>query len=218
MPSSTSPNLRQRLAPVLFLALLTAAFLSLVTAAHLASRPIVEQSRLRYLQRAVLEAAGWSVPPRADELADLFASRARLLPEEPDGPFAVVQDPQGRDDRVVFLEEGRGLWGPIRAAVAFSSLEGSLAGIAWIAHNETPGLGARIEEPEFRRQFRGKRPPLKLAPLGRPDAGDRSTMQAITGATISSQAVLELINRAASRFKPSLEHVAPTEPDMILSL
>lgn len=209
-------SFRNRLAPVLFVTLLSALLIAVVSAAHLITRPVVERNRTRYLQRAVLEAAGWTVPASSSQMEALFESRARLVPEAPDAPFAVVQDPGGRDDRLVFLETGRGLWGPIQAAVAFSSLDGAMAGLAFVAHNETPGLGARIEEPAFRRQFIGKRPPLALSSSASTGSPNPSEMDGLTGATITSQGVRDLINRAAQRVRPDIKSATPTAPEMLL--
>jgi Na+-translocating ferredoxin:NAD+ oxidoreductase RnfG subunit len=66
-----------------------------------------------------------------------------------------------------------------------------------VRHNETPGLGARIDEAWFLRQLAGRRPPLSLAPEGTrsPEPG---RIDAITGATITSAAVRDILNRTAA--------------------
>lgn len=70
---------------------------------------------------------------------------------------------------------------------------GSVTGYKVLSHAETPGLGERMctwfSEAGTTHDIRGKNAPLVL----RPDGGD---IDAITGATISSRAFVEAVNRA----------------------
>jgi Na+-transporting NADH:ubiquinone oxidoreductase subunit C len=84
--------------------------------------------------------------------------------------------------------EGSGLWGTIRGYVSVDSSLSSIAGIAFTEQNETPGLGGRIEEEWYKEQFRG----ISIdAPLV---YGGDSGIDAITGATSTSNAVLKIMN------------------------
>ncbi len=71
--------------------------------------------------------------------------------------------------------------------------DGSLAGIGIMRHSETPGLGARVAEPSFTEQFRNAKPPIKLSAEG-------GTINGISGATISSKAVITAVNKALKLF------------------
>ena len=64
---------------------------------------------------------------------------------------------------------------------------------------ETPGLGARAMEPDFADQFIGKIAPLSIRKAD--DAAGPSTIDALTGATVTSQAVVDAINDAFEQFK-----------------
>ncbi len=89
----------------------------------------------------------------------------------------------------VLLTEGRGYGGAIKLMVGIEP-DGKITGVRVLKQKETPGLGARIveigsdeKEPWFTRQFRGKRPAeLNLR-----------NIQAITGATISSKALIDAV-------------------------
>ncbi|MBP7215796.1 MAG: RnfABCDGE type electron transport complex subunit G [Candidatus Omnitrophica bacterium] len=61
-----------------------------------------------------------------------------------------------------------------------------------LSANETPGLGSKITEPSFRNQFKGKN--LKTF----------DEIQAITGATISSRAVMQAIKNKMSSLQDTL--------------
>lgn len=53
-------------------------------------------------------------------------------------------------------QSGPGLWGTITVILA-ASADGVIRGIEIVTHNETPGLGGRIDEPNFKQQFVGKK-------------------------------------------------------------
>lgn len=66
---------------------------------------------------------------------------------------------------------------------------------------ETPGLGAKAQEPEFYEQFIGKTGPFTLG----------ENIDALTGATITSQAVVDAVNEAlAGTAEPAEEPAAET--------
>ena len=102
---------------------------------------------------------------------------------------------------------GKGLWGSIEGFGVISSDLKKMVGIDFLKQSETPGLGARITEKEYKYFYRN----LDLGGFYEPNAGmtpvimlktkpqtniDNSTnsVQAITGATQTSQGVLDMIN------------------------
>lgn len=181
---------------VLFTVGVTVVFVTPISVVHLLTRPLVERNREVFLQRAVLAAAGIPAPAGTAAAAEAFAARARPLPGAPGRSFQVSGAAEGTAGSLVVVETGPGLWGHITAAVGLDSGRGTLTGIAIIEHTETPGLGARIEEPAFTSQFRGKRGPLGLAADGAPEEG---RIDAITGATSSTRALVKIVNDAAAR-------------------
>jgi Na+-transporting NADH:ubiquinone oxidoreductase subunit C len=73
---------------------------------------------------------------------------------------------------------------------------------------ETPGLGARVEESWFRKQFGGKPFATKstssgftLIPEG--EVAGKTEVRQITGATITSSSVLRMLQSAAGQFGPN---------------
>ncbi len=92
---------------------------------------------------------------------------------------------------------GTGYSGFIRMMVGLDR-QGTIEGLEVLEQQETPGLGARIEEVRpgekdawFLRQFNGK----KSA-----DIELRKDISAITGATISSKAVVSAVKKTAAEF------------------
>ena len=84
----------------------------------------------------------------------------------------------------------QGFAGPVEVQVSFAQ-DGS---ILWLkvggeGFAETPGLGAKALDAEFTEQFVGKMPPLKPEDI-----------DGISGATVTTEAVLQALNEAAVRF------------------
>ena len=84
----------------------------------------------------------------------------------------------------VFKAAGKGYSGTIET-LAGLTLDGKITTIKIISQNETPGVGSRISELSFRERFSGQ------------PAQDLSGVQAITGASISSGAVIGSVKKKA---------------------
>ena len=88
-----------------------------------------------------------------------------------------------------FMAQGVGYGGSIDILVGLE-LDSALRGVQIVSQKETPGLGAKIVEPAFLDQFAGvDGETLALTK-------DGGMIDAITGATISSSAVVEAIKDA----------------------
>ena len=92
------------------------------------------------------------------------------------------------DDAVAVPFTGKGLWGAIDGFVALAPDLETVRRVTFYKHSETPGLGAEIETPGFRNQFRGMPVPERA---GRGDLD----IQAITGATMTSRRVEAMLER-----------------------
>jgi electron transport complex protein RnfG len=93
-----------------------------------------------------------------------------------------------------FNAEGTGFADKIEMIIAVDKNFEKIAGIDFASLNETPGFGSRAEQPYFRNQFaQAPAGELKLTKTG--DAGKiDSEIVAITGATVTSTAVVNSVN------------------------
>jgi Na+-translocating ferredoxin:NAD+ oxidoreductase subunit G len=75
------------------------------------------------------------------------------------------------------------------------NMEGALTGVSVMTHSETPGLGARIQEAAFTNKFKNLElsPSLQLSAQG-------GRIDAISGATVSSRAVVTAVRDALEFF------------------
>jgi electron transport complex protein RnfG len=93
---------------------------------------------------------------------------------------------------IVFKATGKGYSSAIETMVGMM-LGGKINAIKVLSQNETPGLGSGVAEDKFSRQFKGN------------DASALREVQAITGATISSQAVINSIKKKAQEIQELLK-------------
>ncbi|MCX8057986.1 MAG: FMN-binding protein [Spirochaetes bacterium] len=120
--------------------------------------------------------------------------------------FEYIKD--GKIYSIVFIVIGPGLWGEITATIGvkynqeiipsitiddnFIKNLNCITGIEFLKQSETPGLGGRISEDWFKRSFEGKLLPLELK---KEDSQiNKNTIEAITGATITTNYILSIFN------------------------
>ncbi|MBP3730157.1 MAG: FMN-binding protein [Mailhella sp.] len=84
---------------------------------------------------------------------------------------------------------GSGYGGDLGVLSGFNTANDTLAGVGMTQLKETPGLGMRVKEPAFSTQFKGSKAPVALSSKG-------GSIDAISGATISSTAVVDAVNAA----------------------
>jgi len=106
---------------------------------------------------------------------------------------------------------GAGLWGPVWGYIALAEDGETIDGAIFDHKGETPGLGAKIAEPAFYDKFIDKAfsdADTKFAVVkgGNPD--NPNTVDAISGATITSQALGKGINLWVKYYEPYLKTVA----------
>lgn len=111
------------------------------------------------------------------------------------------------DPDVGFVFSGMGFWDKIEGIIVLSSDLSRVVNIQFLDQKETPGLGARIEEPWFTNQFKGleidwiddEARRLIIGASSNLSAGNR--VDAITGATQTSLALEKLLNDELNRFR-----------------
>jgi len=127
-----------------------------------------------------------------------YETLSRLLPDarkfeestEGEKTMVIGRDDAGNAVGYATTAVTTGFGGEIETTVA-ALPDGTISGISVGGANfaETAGLGARAKEPEFQSQFAGKTAPVALTK----DGGE---VDALSGATITSRAVIKGVNQA----------------------
>lgn len=112
---------------------------------------------------------------------------------------------------ILFKEKGPGLWSEIDLLIAVNPDRETLYGIRVISQAETPGLGARITEKEFLVNFKDAiiRPDLKVVKF----ASAPNEVDAVTGATATSDGVEDIINKGIKRLDQAFSTQKTEETD-----
>lgn len=98
---------------------------------------------------------------------------------------------------------GQGYADKIEVLIGFDAKVQNLTGLFVLDQKETPGLGNIIVTKEWRQQFIGKSTDKGLEPVKSGAKADHE-IDAVTGATISSRAVTDIINIAVADLKEPL--------------
>ncbi|MGL4848826.1 MAG: RnfABCDGE type electron transport complex subunit G [Clostridium sp.] len=102
----------------------------------------------------------------------------------------------------VFKVTTKGFHGPVDLFVGIK--DDKVSGIKVSSHNETPGLGARIEEDSFREKFKDNSMEnsleiVKATPI------KENEIDGISGATVSSKAVGTAVNETINFYKENVK-------------
>jgi electron transport complex protein RnfG len=167
--------------------------------------PRIEAHRAMVLRDAIDEVL--HAPARADTL---FLERGVLVAAPVSGARDQLErvylgyDSAGAPTGYAIVASEPGFQDQITLIFGYDPVGREVLGMKVLESRETPGLGDKIERPAFTAQFAGRVAPL-TGVKGAPPAGDASAVVMVTGATISSRAVVEEINAAVSRWQPLIE-------------
>ncbi len=150
--------------------------------------PLIEEQVLTYVQSPAIKAVF------GDTENNPVAERKKFA--LPDGQEITVF-PALRGGKLygVALEEfARGYGGNVGVMVGIDVDNSKLLGIGVTTMSETPGLGALIASPNFSGQFKGSEFDVALSSRG-------GKIDAVAGATISSNAAVESVRKAVAAYE-----------------
>lgn len=179
--------------PIIFMSLITAIYTSLLAFLDYSTAEQIEFLASADLQKKILYVFDIPLESEDPEKIDEQFQKAIEIKEIDDEKIYLLEE-NGDVKAYAYPVGGAGLWGSIEAYVGISADYSKIVGIDFISHSETPGLGGRIDEDWYKEQFRG----IELKGLKdkyitySPAAG--SNVDAITGATLTSQAVRDILN------------------------
>jgi electron transport complex protein RnfG len=164
---------------------------------------VVVLSLIAGICSAVLTMANQGLGPRIEQQTDLYvrgpalerlfgkpasevlSNKITVQNDEATIPVFFSRDGQTVSTLAIEAIGSGGFGGDLKLMVGIDLATGRQTGIEMVQHSETPGLGARIEEIAFRRQWQG-------LPVDSPVAltKDGGTIDGISGATATSQAAV----------------------------
>lgn len=140
--------------------------------------------------------------------------KAGSLKEQPHLPMFVIQGKEG-DSLFVIPVRGKGLWGPVWGNIALEKDLNTIKGASFDHKGETPGLGAEINTEQFESQFKntklfneqGEFVSVQVVKGGVDNSSisNEHGVDAISGGTITSNGVSEMIQEGISNYIPYIK-------------
>lgn len=195
----------RRLYPILFILVLCGLCAAVVTAARSAWRSDYELNLQFDRTAAILTALGLAEPGQLtpDRARDLFHRHVTVGGSERMPVYEARSD--GEVSAYAFEVIGAGHWGEMRGVVGLEPDKTTIRSVRIYRQEETPGVGAKVAGDEYLARFAGKvirdasgEPGLTLIRQGSADAPDE--IDAMTGATKTSKALVGVINQAIQEF------------------
>lgn len=171
------------------------------------TQPIIQRNKAERLAAAVEEVL--ERPARYDTLYVVDGQLTKDLPEGADpAKLEAVYEGYGDDGRAIGFAipaAEPGFQDVIELIFGYDPGSQALLGMKVLDSKETPGLGSKIEsDTGFVNQFGRVKAPIKGV-KSRNATGDPHEIDMITGATISSRAVIRIITDALDRMGPMLD-------------
>jgi Na+-translocating ferredoxin:NAD+ oxidoreductase subunit G len=154
--------------------------------------------------------SSWAFPLIAQR--ELEAKEAAIFQVQPEGSsysqvsvagmeVYQVYDAGGQPLGFAVVSGANGFQSFIRVMIGLSQDLNSVTAIEILDHNETPGLGTKIREVEFMDQFDGLATTPNIAWVKGVPAEAPNEVMTITGATISSRTVVEIVDDAVAELR-----------------
>lgn len=180
--------------PIIIMAVLTGILVFILAFLNASTAERVELLQETHLRTSILYVFEVDVPTEdPEEIEDLF--NEYIEEEEIEGERVFTYVENGEELAYAFPFTGSGLWGTVEGYAGISTDLTELLGVVFIDHEETPGLGGRIDELQYREQFRD----IDLTDetggdyiVTRPASG--GNVDAIAGATQTSNSVVNMLN------------------------
>lgn len=166
-----------------------------------ATQPRIQAYKAKMLRLAIQEVL--HDPARYDTL---YLVDGKLTPDG-SGPDRVYlgYDEAGKPVGFAIAAGEPGFQDVVRLIFGYDPATRRMLGMHVLESKETPGLGDKIEKDTgFVDQFEGRLTPLQGIKGGAGKGAD-GEVDMITGATISSRAVIRIINNAIAKWQPYLE-------------
>lgn len=185
--------MKTRIQMLLFILLLGGIFTTALVVVNDYTTPMIEKNQLLKEKSGVLNAL--QIEYTKENIEDIFDQKVTIK-QKGDETYYLTSNGE-----MAFTFSGPGLWGQIKGVVSLNPDLKTIYGIAITFQEETPGLGSRIAEDTYLNSFKGKvfEPLLELIPAGKENKSNG--IDVITGATISTDKFLILLNERHDNIK-----------------
>ena len=189
----------------------------ILSALHIAapSDELVKETYEKYVIQDLLVDSEGNIVDSAENVAFDVQMKANVKLADAERKLPVMKCKM--DDgsiKYVLPVYGAGLWGPIWGYVAMNDDGNTIYGANFSHEGETPGLGARIADKEFQDLFMDKHlfkdgefKNVVVLKKGQTSTNGAEQVDALTGATITSRGVSDMLDDCLSRYEGFLKRL-----------
>jgi Na+-transporting NADH:ubiquinone oxidoreductase subunit C len=182
---------KQIIYPIFFMIAVTFVFVFVLATLNELTLPIIEKQQAQRTMNSMLYASGYKV--EEDIVESTFNNHISDKLDIKDFEIYEINE-DGKIKGYLIKMFGPGLWGSITGFLSVDITGDKILGIDFLSHSETPGLGGRISEEWFLEQFRNIEISKGSSPYIQYKPAQGSTLDAISGATLTSVAVRDIVN------------------------
>lgn len=190
---------------VVYMFVVTAFFSAILIGFAKLTRGKVEANQLIAFEKAVLQVFPEITATTNAQIHKIFTEQFELSSK------AYIYRKDHQIEGYAVPVEGQGFWAPIRGIIGITADKQTITGVAFYEQSETPGLGARIVEPDFCDAFTGKKLAEGERLIGIRQVGttlNNSEVHSITGATQTCVRLEKLINDGLAQWRQANEEGA----------
>ena len=177
---------------------------------YLFTLPMIQAHRAQALERAIYLVLPGSTTYQALALKDGQLAPAEEVPaaksgEEPRRIFAGYDD-SGKLLGFAIPAEEPGFQDIIGGILGYDPIQKIIIGFEVLDSKETPGLGDKImKDAAFQNNFKALAVDPQIVAVKKGEKRSPNEVEAITGATISSKAVVRLLQKAIEEWRPAID-------------
>jgi len=190
--------MKEKILGVVFILVLGGLSAGLLSSVDNRLRGKIAENKEVAIKSSIMAAAGLEVPQGVEEVKNAFTENIVVKKA---GEYSYYTGPGGI---YLFEMKGPGLWGSIEGVLALMPDLETIKSVKIISQEETPGLGGRIGEEDFLKKFEGKSIAPRINIVAMKKAVASNEVDAISGATMSSKALENIINAGAEAFRSNV--------------
>lgn len=200
--------------PILYMFAASVFFVAILVGFGAFTNGKVQANKQIAFELAALKVLPIDLPDRINpaQVHEKFIELIADSTDETAGALRYIQD--GALAVYVLPLEGQGFWAPVKGVIGIAPDKRTITGIAFYAQEETPGLGGEIVKEKFTDQFAGKILGEGQVPLEMKASGadvDAYSVNAVTGATQTSNRVARFINTQLASWRDRMDEVIRKE-------
>lgn len=186
--------------PILFMIILSALLTFVLAFLNQTTADIIQEQEDLAVQKSILYAL--DIRYTSDEEVKQIIKDSLKQKGSSDYSYHEYYE-NGNITKYAFPITGKALWGTVDGYGAVDAQIQTLLGVDFVKHSETPGLGGRISEDWYKEQFRhidvsAQKPYVAYKPAS------EGNIDAITGATLTSNSVRDMVNESIEQFKQKI--------------